>query len=162
MTVFFFGSGMIVAVFRQSGMMDFNRDRLKIFVKTSESWSACFFSTLPLTTSGLAAFLRFTALSIHLTSCSRTVRMWLLEGGGVVSVFIAFISKSGKETIMFLCQQGVTVDSCADAGLVVCDVLNALPHPLWVVIGDVVFNLRLVSCFSLHDASLQVGSSSAV
>ena len=61
MTIFF-GSRMIVADFRQGGMADLDRDRLKILVKTSESWSEHSFSTLPVTPSGLAAFLRFTAL----------------------------------------------------------------------------------------------------
>lgn len=37
-----------------------------------------FFSILPGMLSGPAAFLGFTALSVHLTSRSSTVRMWLL------------------------------------------------------------------------------------
>lgn len=51
------GSGMIVADFRQSGMMDLDRHRLNIFVKTSESWSAYSFSTLSLRS--LNSFLDF-------------------------------------------------------------------------------------------------------
>lgn len=84
-----------------------------------------------------------------------------MEGGGeeVCLHFLHF--KASKETFKLICEQVFNIDICAAAGLVVCYVLNALSHPLWVVLGDVVLNLLLVSCFSLHDASLQVGSTSA-
>lgn len=43
--VAFFGSGMVVADFRQDGMMDLDQDRLKIFVKNLESWLSHNFNT---------------------------------------------------------------------------------------------------------------------
>lgn len=66
----FFGSGIIVADFRQVGMVAVERDRLKSFVKTAESCSAHSLSTLSVTPSGPAAFLGLIALSTPLTLCS--------------------------------------------------------------------------------------------
>ncbi len=81
----FFGTGMIVADFRQGGMTALTRERLKILVKMEVSWWAHALSTLPGTPSGPEAFLGFTARSTCLTSCSLTVSVVvqeLGEGGG--------------------------------------------------------------------------------
>ena len=71
----FFGTGMIVEVFRQGGTMARDRDRLKIWGRTPVNWSAQSLSTLPGT-----PFLGFTAFSVRRTSCS--VRVRLLGAGG--------------------------------------------------------------------------------
>lgn len=57
----------MVAALKQSGMVVCVRERLKIFVKTVESWVEHHLSTLPL---GQAAFLIFTDLNTLITSCS--------------------------------------------------------------------------------------------
>ena len=62
-----FGTGMMVADFMQAGMVAWVRERLKILVRISESWSAHALSTFPGTPSGPAAFLGFTDLSAPLT-----------------------------------------------------------------------------------------------
>lgn len=54
--------------FRHEGMVNLDRDRLNIFVKTSENQSTHCFSTCPVTPSGSVAFLGWTALSTHLKS----------------------------------------------------------------------------------------------
>lgn len=43
----FLGTGMMTIDFRQGGMMACARDRLKMVVKTVESWSAHALSTFP-------------------------------------------------------------------------------------------------------------------
>lgn len=75
------GSGTIVADFRQGGMMDWESEVLKMLVKTPASWSAHSLRTLPVTPSGPAAFLGFTACRTALTSCSFTVRLELPQSG---------------------------------------------------------------------------------
>jgi len=73
-----FGTGLIVDDLRQDGTTACDRERVKMEVKTCESWSAHALSTFPGTPSRPAAFLGFTtALSTCLTSCCSTVR----EGG---------------------------------------------------------------------------------
>ena len=67
--------------FRQGGILHWDRD-WNISVKTSTSWSAQSLSTLPVTPSGPAAFLGFTARSVRLTSCACTVKTSLLGAGG--------------------------------------------------------------------------------
>ena len=52
----FLVTGMMVADFRQGGMVARVRERLKIFVKTPASWLAQALCTLPDTLSGPAAF----------------------------------------------------------------------------------------------------------
>ena len=80
--------------------------------------------------------------------------MRLLEAGeGVVSVSAAFASKRVKKRVLLT----VTVDSRAVAGLVVGDVLDALPRPPWVVVGEAVLSLPLVGCFSIPDAGPEGG-----
>ena len=75
----FLGTGMMVADFRQAGMLSCSRERLKMLVKTGASWSAHALSTFPGTPFGPVAFLGLTARSTRLTSSTCTV-------SGVVSV----------------------------------------------------------------------------
>lgn len=75
LVVDFFGTGMIVDDFRQGGIMNWDRDWLKMWVKTSSSWSAQSLNTLTVTPSGPAAFLEFTTNGVHITSCACTVRV---------------------------------------------------------------------------------------
>ena len=77
----FFGTGIIVADFRQGGMTAWARERLKILVKVGASWLAHALSTLPGTPSGPAAFLGFTARNTRLTLCSCTVNGMVQEPG---------------------------------------------------------------------------------
>ncbi len=49
----FLGKGTMVEDFKQGGMVDWDRDWLKILVKTPASWSAQSFSTRPETSSSL-------------------------------------------------------------------------------------------------------------
>ena len=96
--VVFLGSGTIVADFRHGGMKDWDSDSLKILVKTPASWSAHSLRTLLVTPSGPAAFPGFTALSVHLTSCSCTVRLELLQfSGRAVAALCPFTSKRAKK-----------------------------------------------------------------
>ena len=77
----FFDTRMMLANFRQAGMVDCVRERLKIVVKTCESCAAQVLSTFLKTPSGPEAFLGYTLLSIHSTSCAYTVSGWELEAG---------------------------------------------------------------------------------
>lgn len=77
-----FETGMMVEVFIQDAMAAWARERLKMLVKTAESWSAQTFSTFSGTLSGPAAFLRFTDLSTRLTSHSCTMSRWVLVASG--------------------------------------------------------------------------------
>ena len=78
----FLGIGMIVADFKQDGITACSRDRLKMSVKTCDSWLAHALSTFPGTPSGPAAFLGLTALSTRLTSCTSRVSGGVLEADG--------------------------------------------------------------------------------
>jgi len=71
---------MMVAFLKHVGTMDCWRERLKMSVSTSASWSAQVLSARPGTPSGPVAFLGLTLLSADLTS--ETVR----EGTGVSGV----------------------------------------------------------------------------
>lgn len=73
LVVDFVGTGIIVDDFRQGGIMHWDRDWLKMEVKTSSSWSAQSLNTLTVTPSGPADFLEFTTHGVHITSCARTV-----------------------------------------------------------------------------------------
>uniref|UniRef100_A0A8C7YUY7 Chromodomain helicase DNA binding protein 3 n=1 Tax=Oryzias sinensis TaxID=183150 RepID=A0A8C7YUY7_9TELE len=79
----FLGIGMMMDDFRQAGMKACASDRLNIFVKTWESWSAQARRTFPGTPSGPAAFLGFTLLNIRATSCVCAVRGSELEKEGI-------------------------------------------------------------------------------
>ena len=70
--------------------------------------------------------------------------------------------KASKEIVKFLCQRDVTVSRHSFAFLVVCYLLDDLPHLPWVAVVEVVLHLPLVDHFSIPDASLQVGSCYAV
>ncbi len=63
----FFGTGMIVADFRQVGTADCCNERLKMVVNTSVNWSAQVLRILPVTPSGPAAFLVLTPRRVDLT-----------------------------------------------------------------------------------------------
>lgn len=93
--------GQIGADFRHGGMKDWDSDSLKILGKTLASWSAHSLKTLPVTPSGLAAFLGFTALSGDLTSCSCTVLLELLKllqfSGRAAAAFGPSTSKRAKK-----------------------------------------------------------------
>ena len=94
----FLGTGMMIADFRQGGMVARVRERLKILVKTPASWLAQELSTFPDTPSGPAAFLVLTDLSTHLTSCSCRVRVWLLGVGGASAIVVGLLtSKRAKK-----------------------------------------------------------------
>ena len=94
----FLGTGMMIADFRQGGMVARVRERLKILVKTPASWLAQELSTFPDTPSGPAVFLVLTDLSTHLTSCSCRVRVWLLGVGGVSANVVGLLtSKRAKK-----------------------------------------------------------------
>lgn len=64
----FFGTGMIVAVFRQAGITTWARDSLKILQKTPDNSVAHAQKTSPGTPSGPGVFLGFTIRSTRLTS----------------------------------------------------------------------------------------------
>lgn len=78
-------------------MVACDREMLKILVKTPVSWSALDWSTSPYTPSGPAVFLGFTDLGTHLTSCSCSVTVWVLDAGGVRHRPINL--KPGKEAV---------------------------------------------------------------
>lgn len=100
----FFGSRMIVADSKQDWMID----RLKIFVKTSESWSSHSSSTRPVIPPGPGTFLGLAALSTHLT-WSSTMRAWLVESGvGDGSVSAASISERAKKQLRSPANQAST------------------------------------------------------
>lgn len=60
-----------------------DREILEILVESPVSRSALDWSTSPFTPSGPAVFLGFTDLGTRLTSCSCSVRVWVLGAGGV-------------------------------------------------------------------------------
>ncbi|CAL8349580.1 unnamed protein product [Boreogadus saida] len=97
---------MMVEDFRHAGMMACVRERLKIVVKTCESWSAQPLSTFPGIPSGPAAFLGLTPLSTRLTSCTPRV-----SGG------------AGKEAAQLLCQCRIRVPGCHSTASVIGDCL---------------------------------------
>lgn len=78
---------------------------MKILDKTLASWSSHHVRTLSLslTKSGLVAFLGLTALSVHLLSCSFTVKLKLLQFGGQALASLGPLSsKHAKKTIAML------------------------------------------------------------
>ena len=99
----FLGTGMMVADFRQAGMVACPSDRLKRTVKTSASWSAHVLSTFPGTPSGPVAFLGLTARSTRLTSTTSTVSGVVSEVGvkcsGGWGGVTGFGSQSGQEAV---------------------------------------------------------------
>src|SRR4029434_7115487 len=90
---------MIVEDFRQGGIKHWDRDWLNMLVNTPASWSAQSLSTLPVTPSGPAAFLGFTARRTRLTSCACTVRVWLQgsSGSGVVTSGVSTSKRVKKQ-----------------------------------------------------------------
>ncbi|XP_016382121.1 uncharacterized protein LOC107719253 [Sinocyclocheilus rhinocerous] len=122
----FFGSGIIAADFRQDGMVAVDRDMLKIFVKTAESWSAHSLSALPVTPCGPAAFLGLTALSTLLTLCSCTVNVCMSVGDGCGRCDRLSRShlEAGKKAVEFLCQRGISIRDIVSVTFVVCEVLR--------------------------------------
>lgn len=80
----FIGSGTMIEDFRQGRVVDWDRDWLKILVKTLDNWTAQSISTCPEAELGPAAFLMFTALSVHRPQC--TPHFILLHGEDVAAV----------------------------------------------------------------------------
>src|SRR4029434_10809655 len=96
----FLRDGMMVADFRQGGMVARVRERLKILVKTPASWLAQALSTFPDTPSGPAAFLVSTDLSTHLFLCSCRVRVWLLGVGGVSAIVVGLLTSKPANKLL--------------------------------------------------------------
>lgn len=85
--------------------MDCARDKMKILVKTLESWSAHALSTFSGTSSGQAAFRVFTDLRTRLTSCSCTVSTQAPVVGGGVSKLGVFTSERTKKKFSSLASE---------------------------------------------------------
>ena len=83
------GSGMMVVALKQSGMMTWLREMLKISVRTSVSESAQSLSTHPVMLSGPAAFLGFTF--------PRVIKYWVVD-------LLIVISTNHKNNVVCLSQ----------------------------------------------------------